>query len=168
VQTFVLREYLSQLLKRPPRKQGTQLCIDRHLHQPVPAHDAVNIHPRTAADHRKDAPNRHIFKHPQEIALVLIYIVPVPRIHDINHVHRHSPAVNGIIRQVLARPDIHPAINLPRVSTDHLPSHPVSHHRRQPRLPCCGRAGDNQDIMHRIVHQKLKIAIMRSRYCNFT
>ena len=123
-------EHSGQFLERLTRQFSAQRLVAGHGRQFDALDDSLDIHPRAATHDDGFATATNVIVNPFKILKELIKAVAVARRTDVDEVIGHTV----VLGQVLARADVHAAVNLARIGTDDLSADRLGQMHRPRRL----------------------------------
>ena len=108
-----------------------------------PVEERADVEARAADDERHPPARRDVRERGAGIALEPRRVVRLAGIDDVDAVVTDARLLRD---RRLGRPDIHPAVHLPRVRRNDLPAGPLRGPQRERALPRCGRSDDRDDV----------------------
>ena len=139
VSGFQVCQHLRQFCQRLAFEAVAQRLILGHRRQMIALEHRFDIEPGTATEYRHRSPTYYIIIGIEEVLLILKEVILRAWLADIYQMIGYQAPIDGIVFQVLACADIHPAIHLTGVCRDDLPAYLRCQLCRHGCFPRCRR-----------------------------
>jgi len=141
-----LTQYRGELFCALPGQFTSQHRVLGYGGHAVSPQDRLDVEPRPADEDRHPVPRRDLAEARVEALLELEDAEEVVRLGHVDEVVRDGDAVDDVLREVLARADVHAPVDLAGVGGDQLGPHPGGQPRGQARLARCRGPEDDDEV----------------------